>query len=126
MTNRPDVEAYDWHAEPEGVLKWLIPTLLADVDQVTREDLDRCTESWRRVELRVLVNDVELPARALLEGLVSSFDYELDRLTAERLRQVTWLETLQLHVEALESALAKHVRDAARELNLPLHLLEED
>jgi hypothetical protein len=129
----PDAEAslaetFDWHSEPEGVLKWALPTLLAELPggADAHAELARRTRNWSRVELRVLVNDVELPARRLLEGLVRSLDFEVDRVVARRLRQVSWLETLTLHVEALERALAERVRDAAVELNVPLHLLEED
>ena len=121
---------YDWHNEPEGVLKWALPTLLSTqrglggLDRMS--ELERRTQGWTNVELRVLVNDVELPARPLLEGLVHNLEHEVERLAARRLRQVAWLETLRLHVEALEAALVTRLRDAARELGLDLDLFEED
>lgn len=121
-----DVETFDWQTEPEGVMRWALPTLLANVDQATLDDLAARTAGFREVALQVHVNGVELPARPLLEGLVHHLDDEVQRRAAELLRQVSWLETLQLHVEALEQALSQRVRDAARELELPLEFFEED
>lgn len=117
-------EPFDWHREPEGVLRWALPTALSGVSSARFDELSERTHAWTRVDLRLLVNGVELPGRPLLEGLARAVENEGRATAARALASLAELETIRLTLEALEDAVAGELRRVGRRLGLTLEDLE--
>jgi hypothetical protein len=119
---RPTTFTYDWHAEPEGFWKWLIPSILGHVvaDGAVYDELTERSDQWRRTEVRILVNDYEVDARGFLTLMRSTLDDEVRREAERVVGEIRELRALKEFVEDLEEKLSEQVFQLAHRHGIEL------
>lgn len=75
---------FNWQAEPDGTLKWLIPTVLDTRDEAQFERVRQLSENFTKIELSILVNGVEVNADAFVRSLTRN----LEHLTKTEARRI--------------------------------------
>lgn len=104
---------FNWHDEPEGVIRWSIPTLLPNIDDRIFAELRERTDQWKNVELAVTINGVAVDARALLKGLERNAELEAARIAATKLHDAVELEELRATLHHLHVVLVDRAREVA-------------
>ena len=59
---------YNWQAEPEGFLKWFLPTVVSAQNQAKFEELSEATDRFHDVRVTIQINGIEVDARKFFEG----------------------------------------------------------
>lgn len=105
---------FDWQAQPEGFLKWLLPTLISSrhhdglIDQ-----LSAATEKFTDVRLTVQINGVDVDPAAFLTGVEMNM---VHYAKAEARRLVDEIGELALLRELLEDVERSAVRQLEQRL----------
>lgn len=94
---------YNWQAGKEDFLKWMVVNLVSGMrdDDEMFEQLSEATDKWRRVELTVLINGVEVPVEKFVEGIERNMERNVRESVAETVKQLPDMEYLR---EALYDA----------------------
>lgn len=105
---------FNWHDEPEGMLKYAWISLIARDDFT---ELMKRTKKGKKCELQIFSHGVELEAQRFMDSLQMNYNLAVQRGVEEAIQSVRFDE-LENTVRAAERAAIKMVREKFKALGL--------
>lgn len=113
---------FDWANEPEGFLKWFLPTVLSGepLDE-HMDELTARTKKFSDVRVRVLINGFEVDAKSFLTGVENNIEYLAGKQARRMLDEVGGLDDLEERIASIRTLLVRQFEQAlaARGIELP-------
>lgn len=114
---------FDWQAQPEGFLKWMIPNLITGISHARFSQLSSATDGWRSVVLTIQINGVPVPAQQFVEGVERNMEHYATEEARRLLSEAGRLDDLGDLVRDVEREVSATIR---RRLAAAGIYLEED
>lgn len=116
---------YDWQAEPEGFMKWMLPTITSEKirDDEKFEALSAATDRFTNVEIGITISGIEVDALAFLNGFKRNFDYAVQQQVEEKIDEAD-LNRLYDSLADVQRAVRKTIVDRLAAVGVELR--EED
>lgn len=112
---------FNWAAEPEGFLKWFLPTVLGGMlNDGFMEDLTQRTNTYKDVQVQVLINGLEVDAKHFLESVERNLELEAAKEARRMLNDVGGLEALEQRIGEIRAVLVAKVEEALAERGIEL------
>jgi|SRR6185503_5867673 len=106
---------FNWHADDTSeFLKYIYISLIADSNF---EEMMQQTDRGRAIWLRVFVNDQEVNARHLMEGLEANFDLSVQDAVKRRNQEID-LESLNDTIREIEKGISKEIRQRFEKIGI--------
>jgi hypothetical protein len=115
---------YDWRAEPESFLKWLLPTLIAGRENF--DDLSEATNKFTDVILTMQVNGIEVPTEHFIKSLMMNYEKETRDAAREMLDNVVQITDIEDLINDLHAALKDTIRERCTSAGVELMWSEDD
>lgn len=112
---------FDWAKEPEGFLKWFLPTLLAGepLDE-HMDELTKRTKKFSDVQVRVLINGLEVDAGHFLDGVERNMEHHATKEARRMLDEVGGMGDLEERISAIRDVLVGEFEKALRDRGIEL------
>src|SRR5262249_4109986 len=122
MTNSDEQAfTFDWQRRPEGFLKWMIPVLLGDLaGSETWDRLREATSGFTEVELRIQVNDIEMPVEKFIANIERRMDWHVKAEVERLISSIPRLALLRDAMDNADHALSHRLREILREAGVDL------
>lgn len=112
--------SFNWHAEPEGFLKWLIPTVISGLKDGGFKRISEATTDFTDVRINMQINGVPVDALAFIAGVHRNMDYavgvEAQRIVREETKFSEVEDLVHDAMKAVRRSLLKQLEKAGIEL----------
>lgn len=115
---------YDWQAELESFLKWLLPTLIAGRENF--DDLSEATNKFTDVVLTMQVNGIEVPTEHFIRSLMMNYEKETKDAAYVLLNEVVNVENIETLITDLQASLKNHIMERCTSAGVELMWSEND
>lgn len=121
---------FDWHNEPEGFFKWLLPHILVSKNHDLIDELSDKTDKFTDVQLTIQVNGVELDAQHFMDAFLAWTESGIKNFAKEMVQEplselVPDLQQLQETVQNAERAIRNEIQKKLKAAGIEINLDEE-
>jgi hypothetical protein len=114
---------YNWQAEPEGFLKWLLASIIPKNSDF--EKLSDATDKFSNIELSISVNGIEMDAEAFLNGVQRIMNHNVELEANSLLSQFGRFDELREMLDAAEYAAKKAIEDELTKNGISIEIYED-
>jgi hypothetical protein len=101
---------FDWQAEPDGFLKWLLPVVIPVSQKADLiEQLSAATDKFTNVELTIQVNGIQVDAQAFLTAVERNMDHSVSAEARRLLDEIGKFEDLHELLRDAERAARRSI-----------------
>lgn len=111
---------FSWREQPEGFLKWFLPTVMSSISKEQMDDLSNRTSHFGDVRVQILINGVEVNAENFLHSVERHMDIGTRDEARRMLDEVGGLDALEERIGEIRSRLITQVESALRERGIEL------